>query len=113
MEAAYALPRWLKPETASSRVWLLDGLLHIVPLPTAAAPDIPSFPSLKQAKQIVHSSQIDTVAGACLPDIDCIMQCYAAAGILMLHSLHGLCTKSLRTQSFSASQRFRRKWKRQ
>ncbi|CAK0783621.1 hypothetical protein CVIRNUC_006820 [Coccomyxa viridis] len=63
MEAAYALPRWLKPETASSRVWLLDGLLHIVPLPTAAAPDIPSFPSLKQAKQIVHSSQIDTVAG--------------------------------------------------
>ena len=68
MEAAYALPRWLKPETASSRVWLLDGLLHIVPLPTAAAPDIPSFPSLKQAKQIVHSSQIDTVAGTRLPD---------------------------------------------
>ena len=81
MEAAYALPCWLKPETSSSRVWLLDGLLHIVPLPTAAAPDIPSFPSLKQAKQIVHSSQINTVAGTDLPDCWCTVQ-RCTAGIL-------------------------------
>ena len=64
IEGAYALPRWLKPETASNRVWLLNGLMHIVPLPTAAAPDLPSFPSLKQAKQIVQGSQVNTTAGS-------------------------------------------------
>ena len=64
IEAAYALLKWLKPETATNRVWLRDGLLHIAPLPTAAAPDIPSFLSLKQARQIVQGDQIDTLAGA-------------------------------------------------
>lgn len=64
IEAAYALPKWLKPETATNRVWLHNGLLHIAPLPTTAAPDIPSFLSLKQAKQIVQGDQIDTLAGA-------------------------------------------------
>ncbi len=66
IEAAYALPKWLKPETASSRVWLLNGVMHIVPLPTAAAPDIPSFPSLQQARQIVQGDQVSTAAGASL-----------------------------------------------
>ena len=78
MEAAYALPRWLKPETASSRVWLFNKLLHIVPLPTATAPDMPSFPSLKQAKQIVQGGQINTVAGTCLLDSWYMMRCCTA-----------------------------------
>ncbi len=64
IEAAYALPKWLKPETAANRVWLRNGLLHIAPFPTIAVPDIPSFLSLKQAKQIVQGNQIDTLAGA-------------------------------------------------
>ena len=64
IEAAYALPKWLKPETASNRVWLLNGLMHIVPLPTTAAPDIPSFLTLQQAWQIVQGGQVSTVAGA-------------------------------------------------
>ena len=64
IEAAYALPKWLKPETASNRVWLLKGLTHIVPLPTTAAPDLPSFPSLQQARRIVQGDQVSTAAGA-------------------------------------------------
>lgn len=70
IEAAYALPKWLKPETASNRVWLLNGMMHIVPLPTIAAPDIPSFPTLQQARQILQGGQVSTEAGApfsCLP----------------------------------------------
>lgn len=66
IEAAYALPKWLKPETARHRVWLLNGLMHIVPLPTEAAPDLPSFPSLQQAKQIVQGDQVATLAGTFL-----------------------------------------------
>ena len=64
IEAAYALPKWLKPETASNRVWLLNGVMHVVPLPTAAAPDLPSFPSLQQARQVVQGDQVSTAAGA-------------------------------------------------
>ena len=64
IEAAYALPKWLKPETASNRVWLLNGMTHIVPLPTRAAPDIPSFPSPQQARHIVQGDQVSTLAGA-------------------------------------------------
>jgi hypothetical protein len=33
LQAAYALPRWLKPETSSNRVWLRQGQLHIIPPP--------------------------------------------------------------------------------
>lgn len=64
IEAAYSLPRWLKPETASNRVWLLEGKLHIVPLPSASAPSIPSFPTLTQALQLVKSDTVSTAAGA-------------------------------------------------
>lgn len=63
IEAAYSLPRWLKPETSTNRVWLAGGKLHIVPLPSAAAPDIPSFPSLTQALQLVRSEHVPTLAG--------------------------------------------------
>lgn len=63
IEAAYALPRWLKPETSINRVWLAGGQLHIVPLPSSAAPSIPSFPTLTQALQLVRSEHVSTLAG--------------------------------------------------
>ncbi|BDA41334.1 probable protein ecdysoneless homolog [Coccomyxa sp. Obi] len=64
IEAAYSLPRWLKPETSTNRVWLAGGKLHVVPLPSAAVPDIPSFPSLTQALQLVRSEHVPTLAGS-------------------------------------------------
>lgn len=36
IEAAYGLPRWLKPETAQNRLWLHAGTVHLVPLPRFA-----------------------------------------------------------------------------
>ena len=36
IEAAYGLPRWLKPETAQNRLWLHGGAVHLVPLPRHA-----------------------------------------------------------------------------
>jgi SGT1 protein len=58
IEAAYALPPWLKPETASNRVWLRSGGLHIVPLPTAALPQLPPAPTLQQALQVGSSGAV-------------------------------------------------------
>lgn len=31
IEAAYSLPRWLKPESAENRVWLHEGHIHLIP----------------------------------------------------------------------------------
>ncbi|KAK9909024.1 hypothetical protein WJX75_006178 [Coccomyxa subellipsoidea] len=64
IEAAYSLPRWLKPETSTNRVWIAGGKLHIVPLPSAATPSIPSFPTLTQALQLVRSEHVPTLAGS-------------------------------------------------
>ena len=36
IEAAYGLPRWLKPETAQNRLWLHAGGVRLVPLPRFA-----------------------------------------------------------------------------
>ena len=47
IEAAYALPKWLKPDTAVNRVWLRDGALHLVPLPSPAAPSLPPAPTIQ------------------------------------------------------------------
>lgn len=52
IEAAYALPKWLKPESAANRVWLKEGQLHIVPLPSSKHPSLPSIPSTMQALQV-------------------------------------------------------------
>ncbi len=52
IEAAYALPKWLKPECATNRVWLRGGNLHIVPLPSAKHPSLPSSPSVSQALEV-------------------------------------------------------------
>lgn len=42
IEAAYGLPRWLKPETAQNRVWLHGGAFHLVPLPRFKGEDCPT-----------------------------------------------------------------------
>ncbi len=83
IEAAYALPKWLKPETATNRVWLLNGGMHVVPLPTAAAPDIPSFPSLQQARQIVQGGQVPTAAG-----LSVLHTLYPITAVTMIHCCH-------------------------
>jgi hypothetical protein len=57
IEAALALPRWLKPETAANRVWLRRGRLHVLPLPSAAAPDLPAAPSAAQALAVLRQER--------------------------------------------------------
>jgi len=37
IEAAYSLPRWLKPEVAANRVWLHRGAVHLIPPATNPA----------------------------------------------------------------------------
>eukprot|EP00775_Hariotina_reticulata_P006594 gene6594-6822_t len=60
IEAAYSLPRWLKPETSTNRVWLHGGHLHVMPPPSRSSPTLPAAPSVQQALQIVTSPQLDT-----------------------------------------------------
>lgn len=31
IEAAYSLPRWMKPETTENRLWLHQGVIHLIP----------------------------------------------------------------------------------
>ncbi len=63
IEAAHALPRWLKPESAGNRLWLRAGALHLLPLPSAAAPDLPSLPSAAQALALLREGRVATHAG--------------------------------------------------
>ncbi|MEW5316553.1 MAG: hypothetical protein WDW38_007920 [Sanguina aurantia] len=62
IEAAYALPRWLKPEVAGNRVWLRRGRVHIIPQPSAKHPTLPPFPSLAQALTILASHAVETAS---------------------------------------------------
>ncbi len=64
IEAAHALPRWLKPESAGNRLWLRGGALHLLPLPSAAAPDLPSLPSAAQALALLREGRVASRAGA-------------------------------------------------
>lgn len=57
IEAAYALPRWLKPEIADNRVWLRRGCLHVVPLPNAAVPDLLPSPTVGQALRVLRQER--------------------------------------------------------
>ncbi|RLN05512.1 hypothetical protein C2845_PM13G18860 [Panicum miliaceum] len=57
IEAAFALPRWLDPESAPNRVFIIRGELHILP------PSLfPETPSLEAALAAVHDDSIDTRA---------------------------------------------------
>ncbi|KAI4976818.1 hypothetical protein ZWY2020_050425 [Hordeum vulgare] len=57
IEAAFALPRWLDPDTAPNRVFIFRGELHILP------PSLfPATPSLHAALAAVHDDSVDTRA---------------------------------------------------
>jgi hypothetical protein len=62
IEAAYGLPSWLKPETSVNRVWLHQGELHIIPLPSRRHPTLPSVPSIAEALAIVRGDVVQTLA---------------------------------------------------
>lgn len=64
IEAAYALPKWLKPDTARNRVWLAGGAVHIVPLPAGPGSGLPAAPSIAEALGIVASDAVPTLPGA-------------------------------------------------
>lgn len=61
IEAAYSLPRWLKPEVGAGRVWLHGGRVHVVPLPSARHPSLPPSPTTAEALAIVRAEGVDTV----------------------------------------------------
>ena len=69
IEAALTLPRWLKPEVADRRVWVHDGRLHIVPLPSKAQPTIPVQPSVSAALSLVRGPEVPTEAGPPMPPL--------------------------------------------
>ena len=59
-EAAYHIPRWLKPETAPHRIFLRAGAVHIVPLPSSPA-DIgvlPVSPTLQESLALLASGKV-------------------------------------------------------
>lgn len=60
VQAAYVIPRWLKPENAANRVWFRAGQLQVVPLPSPKHPTIPPFPTLQETLQILQSGHIKT-----------------------------------------------------
>ena len=55
IEAAYSLPKWLKPEVAANRVWIRGGAMHIIPQPSPSSPGLPAFPTLMEALGILQS----------------------------------------------------------
>lgn len=60
IEAAYSLPKWLKPETSTNRVWLQAGCLHVIPLPNKHHCTLPAAPTVPQALQILATDNINT-----------------------------------------------------
>lgn len=64
IEAAYSLPKWLNPDTATHRVWWHGGRLHIVPRPSAQHPTLPPTPTAQQALTIVRGDVIPSAASA-------------------------------------------------
>lgn len=64
IEAAYSIPRWLKPENSWNRVFIRNGELHILPLPSSPAElfQIPLLPSLEDAIRVLHGANFQTRA---------------------------------------------------
>lgn len=64
IEAAYSIPRWLKPENSWNRVFIRQGDLHILPLPTSPAElyHLPVLPSIKDALRVLNSGNFHTRA---------------------------------------------------
>lgn len=64
IEAAYSLPKWLKPDTSTNRIWLHSGCLHVIPLPNKHHWTLPAAPTVLQALQILASDSISTKANS-------------------------------------------------
>jgi hypothetical protein len=64
-QAAYSLPRWLKPEVGAGRVWLLGGCVHVVPLPSPRHPTLPAAPGTGESLQIIRSDAVETRMERC------------------------------------------------
>lgn len=62
IEAAYSLPKWLRPEVAANRVWLRNGSVHIIP-PAAIPVREGAEVSTLQALEVLRCGSFDT-AGA-------------------------------------------------
>ncbi|KAH7414669.1 hypothetical protein KP509_14G005000 [Ceratopteris richardii] len=64
IEAAYSIPRWLKPENSWNRILIKTGELHILPLPKSPAEiiQIPLRPSIEDALRILYNTNIKTKA---------------------------------------------------
>lgn len=66
IEAAEHLPRWIKPEIMENRVFIFDGNLHIIPLPSTPAElqHLPSSQSLSlsSALSIIKNKKVNTKA---------------------------------------------------
>ena len=54
IEAAYSLPKWLKPEVAANRIWIRGGSLLIIPQPSASDPGLPAFPTVREALLLLN-----------------------------------------------------------
>ncbi|EFJ45520.1 MADS box transcription factor, partial [Volvox carteri f. nagariensis] len=78
IEAAYALPRWLKPEISDNRVWLRRGQMHIIPLPSTAAPDLPASPTVAQALAVLREARFATASLRVQRPIDQRLEGYPA-----------------------------------
>ena len=91
IEAALALPKWLKPELADNRVWLSGGRLHIIPLPSQQQPGSPAALGKAAALQQVQDPGVPTLAGAPLrsglaraarlPVRPCLVPCQVAGRV--------------------------------
>eukprot|EP00210_Caulerpa_lentillifera_P008801 g8397.t1 len=52
IETAYALPKWIKPDTASNRVWIKQGAVHIIPQAFSEDMEL----TIEQAIEVLGSS---------------------------------------------------------
>lgn len=64
IEVSHHIPSWLRPDTSANRVWLHEGLLHIIPRPSKRYPSLPALPSLSEGLKIVRSDAVETSASS-------------------------------------------------
>eukprot|EP00249_Psilotum_nudum_P019491 c27281_g1_i2 orf=101-2215(+) len=64
IEAAYHIPRWLKPENSWNRVFIRQGWLHILPMPSSPAEiyQLPVKPSIRDALKVFALGTVKTRA---------------------------------------------------
>ncbi|KAI5064209.1 hypothetical protein GOP47_0020879 [Adiantum capillus-veneris] len=64
IEAAYSIPSWLKPENSWNRVFIKNGEIHILPLPSSPAElfQLPLLPSIQDALRALYHGSFKTKA---------------------------------------------------